>query len=248
MNFYHQLSAPSPVSEGLSPARVSRCTLQGRTVYLKTIPKLFAPTTYSVRREGAVMAWLQGKLRVPQVIECGEAGDSEYLIMTELNGQHIDRLMDSPEDYVTQLARAIRAVQGVDIQNCPFVSNLDTRLRELSYLLENGLADTDPAHWQQSTAFSSPQALYRWLVENRPAEDPVFSHGDISANFFIENGEPCFYDLARMGVADRWADIALALRDIREVCPALEPLFFEKLGLAPDPQKIDYYILLDELF
>lgn len=108
----------------------------------------------------------------------------------------------------------------------------------------------NPEHWQDSTEFRNPDDLYRWLIEKRPEEEFVFSHGDIGANFFVEDEEIIFYDLARCGIADKWLDIAFCVRDIRDYYPnsAYEKLFFEMLELEPDYEKIEYYILLDEMF
>lgn len=233
---------------GMSPAAVYQCKLDSQSVFLKTIHKKFANTTYSVKREAEVMNWCSGKLNVPAVIEYGERNELEYLIMTKIEGQHIDEFIKIPELYVSYLAEAILLLQSVDVSNCPFSSHLDFRLKELNYLLQNNLADIDMSHWQETTAFTDSNELYKWLAENKPADEPVFSHGDIGANLFIRDGEIYFYDLARMGIADKWIDIALAVRDIREYCPDCEALFFEKLDVVPDYKKIDYYILLDEMF
>lgn len=51
-----------------------------------------------------------------------------------------------------------------------------------------------------------------------------------------------------MRIADRWVDIAFAVRDIRKECPDHEQMFFDKLGIEPNYEKINYYILLDEMF
>ena len=54
-----------------------------------------------------------------------------------------------------------------------------------------------------------------------------------------------------------WEDIAMLYRSLRhnfdgtygKVYPGLDPdSFFEELEIEPDREKIDYYILLDELF
>lgn len=38
--------------------------------------------------------------------------------------------------------------------------------------------------WQDTTNFTNPEELYKWLCDNKPPEEPVFTHGDIGANFF----------------------------------------------------------------
>lgn len=232
----------------MSPANVYQCELDAKTVYLKTINKKYSGTTYSVRREADVMKWLSEKLNVPKVIEAGEQGDDEFLVMSEIKGKHIDDYIKEPECYVTYLAEAIHLLQKIDISECPFSSNADMRLEELDFLLKNNLADIDTNHWEKTTEFSSPTELYEWLCDNKPIEEYVFTHGDIGANLFVKDGEIFFYDLARMGIADRWVDIAFAVRDIRKECPDYERLFFDILGVKPNYEKINYYILLDEMF
>ncbi len=76
---------------------------------------------------------------------------------------------------------------------------------------------------------------------------PEAENGDISG----------FIDMGNCGIADKWEDIAMLYRSLRhnfdgtygKVYPGLDPdSFFEELGIEPDREKIDYYILLDELF
>lgn len=245
---YAKLHKIEKCTEGMSPADVYRCKLGTKTVYLKTIHNKYANTTYSVKREAEIMKWCSGKLNVPSVIEYGEVNGNEFLIMSEIEGQHIDEFINNSEMYVSYLAKAILDLQQIDISTCPFVSDINFRLKELDFLLENRLADVDISHWEHSTKFTEPQELYKWLVNSKPNEEYVFSHGDIGANMFVKNENIYFYDLARMGIADRWMDIALAVRDIRDECPDYEGLFFDKLGLVPNYEKINYYILLDEMF
>lgn len=237
-------------SGGLSPAEVIAAELGGAHVYLKSIDLRFSNTTYSVRREVGMTRWLKGKLPVPEVIDAGCADGREYMVMSALSGTHIDGLRDDPHEFIARLADAVKCLQAIDTADCPFDSTLSLRLGELRDLLDGGLADTDAENWEESTEFTDPEALYAWLCENRPVEELVFSHGDLCANFFVEGDACAFYDLARAGLADKWLDIAFCVRDIRDIDThgALEREFFELLGITPDYKKIDYYILLDELF
>lgn len=75
---------------------------------------------------------------------------------------------------------------------------------------------------------------------------------------FAENGQITGYiDLGKAGVADRWQDIALCYRSLkqnfggkfgaknRDFSP---DALFDKLDIKKDLEKLRYYILLDELF
>ena len=73
----------------------------------------------------------------------------------------------------------------------------------------------------------------------------------------MEGREYTIDDMGNCGIADKWEDIAMLYRSLRhnfdgtygKVYPGLDPdSFFEELGIEPDREKIDYYILLDELF
>lgn len=219
-------------------------------MYLKSVDVRYANTTYSVKREATVMKWLSGRLSVPEVIDCGVEEEKEYLLMTELPGAHIDDFCGNPIAYVTHMANSIKLLQSVGIGNCPFDSSISMRLTELQHLLENNLADVDRTHWEKSNHFSSPMALYQWLCSNKPDEELVFSHGDIAANIIVDADNYSFFDLARAGKADKWLDIAFCVRDIREIDidGAYEKVFFQLLGAKPNYEKINYFILLDEMF
>lgn len=249
-NWQDKLCLCAADSEGLSPAEVTRAVWNGQTVFVKSIGEAFSDTTYSVRREAEMMRWLNGKLSVPAVLDTGCENGREYLVMSELRGRHIDDLQNDPEAYIRHLAGAVKALRRVEIDGCPFDSKVDLRLRELRDLLDRGLADIDPSHWEPETGFDSPEALYRWLCEHKPQEELVFSHGDLAANFFVDGDTYRFYDLARAGVADRMLDVAFCVRSIRDIDRdgTLEARFYELLGEAPDREKINYYILLDEMF
>jgi aminoglycoside phosphotransferase len=100
----------------------------------------------------------------------------------------------------------------------------------------------------------SPQEIYQELLARIPkSEDLVFTHGDyclpniIAKNCRIRG----FTDLGMAGIGDRYQDLALAVRSIRYNLKAEKcvRLFLDKYGLKDvDFSKIDYYILLDELF
>ena len=67
-----------------------------------------------------------------------------------------------------------------------------------------------------------------------------------------------FIDLDRAGIGDKWNDIALCYRSLKhnfdgtyggKVYEDFNPdMLFEALGIEPDWEKIQYYLLLDELF
>ena len=236
-------------SNGWSPAEVIKFGMGNACLYLKSSDVKYAATTYSVRREREMMQWLNGKLVVPKVIDYGFEDNREYMVMSELKGTYIDELKTDPNECIAHFVRLIKLLHSIDISDCPFDSRIDVRLAELSFLLQNGLASVD--NWDEATPFTDPGEFYQWLCDNKPMqEELVFSHGDLTANVFFDGSNDCFYDLGRAGVADKWLDIAFCVSDIRSWIgdKTYEDKFFELLGIEPDYEKIEYFILLDEMF
>ena len=82
---------------------------------------------------------------------------------------------------------------------------------------------------------------------------------DEGSQYGIDGGRISgFIDLGDMGVGDKWRDIALCYRSLKwnaegayggKVYPGIRAeMLFDALGIAPDEDKVQYYILLDELF
>lgn len=239
---------------GLSPTNVYKLINDKHAIYLKTSGMQFKNTTYDVEREKEVLNWLEGKLPVPRVLHFERGEDFNYLLMSEVEGSCLSQVGDvSPGKLVELYAESVERLQRIDITDCPHSSDVKLRLSELDYLLNSKLA-AEEDFWEGDTKnrFASPEMLVSYLKDNIPDEDFVFSHGDLcSSNIITSNGIVNGYvDWARGGKADKWYDIAFCVRNIRAelMDEKYVKLFFEILAIKPDWEKIDYFILLDELF
>lgn len=211
-----------------------------------------------------MMNWLEGKVPVPKIICYHTENGKNYLLMSKISGKMScdDEFMKNPKQLVFVLADAIKTLWNVDISDCPIKNDLSTVLKAAEYRVEHGLVDVDDAEPETfcKGGFKDPQQLLGWLYDNRPEEDFVLSHGDFCLpNIFInDDGFSGFVDIGRMGVADRYQDIALCYRSLKHNFSGKfggksyggfdEEMFFDALGVEPDFEKIRYYILLDELF
>lgn len=216
------------------------------------------------RNEYEIMCWLDGKLPVPHPIAYEQMNDKNYLLMTRISGEMAcsEKYMCNPELLTELLADALKALWQIDIKNCPCNWNLRRKLELVRYRIDHGLIDME--HVEPDTfgknGFASQEELYGWLMEHRPKEELTLSHGDFCLpNIFFEGQRLAgFIDLGRMGLADKWQDIALCYRSLLhnydgtyngKKYEGFEPgMLFEKLGIEPDWEKIRYYLLLDELF
>ena len=216
-------------------------------------------------REIEMLLWLQHRLPVPKVIVSLSETNKNYLLMEKMPGKMAcdESYLNQPELLIELLTKGLKRLWQVDIQDCPCQDLLDLKLQQAKTNLNLSICDTD--HVEPNTygpnGFSSPQALYEWLVEHRPQiTHPVFSHGDycLPNVFFLNHDLNGFIDVGGSGVTDMYQDIALCYRSLIHNYDGhygyqgkvdFNPnLLFEKLGLEPDWEKIKYFTLLDELF
>lgn len=215
--------------------------------------------------EFEVIKWLDGRLPAPKIIEYTIEEDTAYCLMSKVPGTMLcgDIYMNNPKLLIDTAVRALRMLWAVDISDCPCRAMLDTKLEAAEYNVRNDLTDmenVEPETFGEG-GFASPEELFSWLCDNRPEEEPVFSHGDFCLpNIFADgNNVTGFIDLGRAGTADKWQDIALCYRSLKHnfegkynggrAYKGFYPeMLFEKLGIKEEPEKLRYYILLDELF
>ena len=216
-----------------------------------------------MRKEAELLSWLEGRLPAPKLLFFGEENAEGYLLMSRIEGEMAcsESLMSSPKKLISSLADAIRFLWTVDISSCPVLSGLDQKLAAARKTVELGLADTENCEPETygPGGFASPEALLLWLENNRPEEDPVFSHGDLCLPnvMFNEFGLSGFIDIGRGGISDRWNDIAICHRSLihnyvgkyaSRSYDGFDPeMLFSALGVPRDDEKLVYYKLLDEL-
>ncbi len=218
----------------------------------------------AVQNQVEVMRWLEGKVPVPQVLAYEVENEKSYLLMSKMDGvMSCDTYyMEHPEILLEALASGLKMLWNVDVGECPRVRDVDAVLREARVRVENHLVDVEDAEPETfgQGGFESPEHLLEWLESNGPSFEPVLSHGDFCLpNVFLKDGQIIgFIDLGKIGVGDKWNDIALCYRSLKhnfagayggKVCEDFDPnMLFEKLGIEPDWEKIKFYLLLDELF
>ena len=227
------------------PKRISK---GNDTWYLKTGE--MNPEAY---REYDMLQWLHNKLPVPEVLYWYEDTHTFHLLTSSAVGTMActERgLSSSEEDVVAALADGLLQFQGVDISLCPITNCLEQRLEAALYNIEHDLVDMDD--FAENGRFDTPMSLYNYLMKNKPDEELCLTHGDYCLpNIFITGTKATgFIDMGRGGIADKYQDIALCVRSLRYNTFGRNDnnLLFRHMGLAPDWDKIDYFILLDELF
>lgn len=233
---------------GCSNAGVYKYYNSENSYYLKV-----QPVQQELKREYEIMKWLQNKLPVPEILYfCSQRG-FDYLLMTELEGEMTcsGSCLSKQEETVGILAEGIKMLQAVPIENCPFNNGLENKLKDAKIKIENNLVDM--SDWEKNNRFGTPLELLDFLQNNKPkVSTHMFTHGDYCLpNIFCRNNRVSgFIDLGRGGIADIYQDIALCVRSLRHNFKKTDNtgLLFEYLQMEPDWERIEYYILLDELF
>ena len=211
-----------------------------------------------------VMRWLENRLPVPKVLcyECDS--ERQYLLMSRMPGKMAcdAYYLERPRELAARLAEAIRMLWSIDVSDCPRQRSIDVELEEARNRVEKRLvnmAKVEPSTFGKG-GFRDPEELLYWLEDNRPEYEPVLSHGDFCLpNILIDGGKISgLVDLGDTGIGDKWRDLALCYRSLKwnaegayggSVYPNIRSeMLFEALGIVPDPEKLRYYTLLDELF
>lgn len=224
------------------------------------------PQSDEAENEHRMLRWLEGRLPAPRCLYHGTEAGKDFLLMSRINGtMACDEACMERENgrfAVRLMAEALKRLWQVDISGCPADQRLSKALAEAERRIRTGEASVDTASpgIYGPDGFADPDALLCWLRENQPEEDLVFSHGDYCMPNVLFQGEKLsgYIDLGNGGVADRWEDIAMAHRSLRnnfcgvfggKAYKDFDPdLLFEMLGMEKDEKKFRYYNLLHELY
>ena len=238
---------------GMSDSKVYRIrnTSLGRNGYLKI---MHHSNSESLSYERNIYNWLENRLPVPKVLYYSKDDAKEILFISEIEGRNgVDEELGLQPEYIAKLmAQGLKVIHSLDIKDCPYISTLDYKLEIAYERIVNG--EIDEEDFEEGYRGKKAEELYDILIKAKPKEeDLVFTHGDYCLpNIMISNKEISgFIDMGRAGVADRYQDIALALRTLRHNFndEKLEEIFLSTYGIEEvNLEKVKYYILLDELF
>ncbi len=235
---------------GRSSAAVFRLEARGRpTLFVKT--ELASPFS-ELPDEAARLRWMAAhRIACANVLKQTREGERDWLLTGMVPGRDLASSHDLPPGRTVEIAAdALRNLHLLDVTACPFDHTLDRRIGHARARVEAGIVDE--ADFDEKRQGCTAADLFDELLLRRPdEEDLVITHGDACLPNLLADGDRFtgFVDCARLGVADRHQDLALAIRSIHYNLgePWVGP-FLQRYGAKADPKRLEFYQLLDEFF
>jgi kanamycin kinase len=202
--------------------------------------------------EAARLSWAVAFARVPELLDHGRDEVGSWIVTRALPGEMAvtPRWKADPATAVTAIGEGLRALhEALPAGQCPFSWSAGDRLADIRRRAESGLLD--PARWHREHQPLGIDAALALLADPPPPDRLVTCHGDPCAPNTLINGNGQFSghdDLGALGVADRWADLAVATWSTTwNYGPRWEQRLLDAYAIPPDPDRIRYYRLLYDL-
>jgi kanamycin kinase len=216
------VEAATPVWVNQLGGLTFRFELNGITQYVKWSPH---HPELDLEREARRLSWAGHYVRVPQVIDLGSDSDGTWLRTMGLPGESAvsPRWLAKPRAAVRAIGTGLRTVHDhLPVADCPFSWSLETRFGWIKRKEDRRLVDQAP-----------------------PIDHLVVCHGDACApnTLLDDHGQfLAIVDLGRLGVADRWADLAVATYSLNwNFSGDWENELLDAYGIDRDDERIDYY-------
>jgi aminoglycoside phosphotransferase len=215
-------------------------------------------------REAQCLSWVAGPaaragVPVPEVVLAPDPdpdpGVDPVLVTSFLDGEADLRLLGSSERATEALGRALAGLHTIDPAGCPFDASAAALLAEAGARVDAGLVSSDVL--QPALQSFTPERLLTHIRAMAPTAvheaDQVLVHGDFCVtNLLVDPATAAatgVLDWGRCGIGDRHLDLAVTARSVvRNFGGEALPGFFAAYGEShPDPLRLEFYALLDEL-
>ncbi|MGN7966227.1 phosphotransferase [Microbacterium sp. 22179] len=180
--------------------------------------------------EAERMRWARRWITVPEVLAQGEDDAHEWLVTRAIDAfSAVDPRWDGKAEIaVPAVGRALRMLHDtLPVADCPWEWSV---------------------HWRVSNASKRGVVVPPELHEAPPIDRLVVCHGDACMpNTLLDAaGEPAAHvDLAALGLADRWADLAAAAMSTGwNFGPGWEDPLLEAYGVERDDARLEFYMRL----
>lgn len=198
------------------------------------------------------LGWARARgAAVPEVLSHGADEAGSWLITRAL-----DAASAVEPQWIAEPAVAARAIGAglrvlhdtLPVDECPFEWDIPSRIERFEERVASG---ESPGDWHRAYRHLTVAEARRRLHDAPDPDLLVVCHGDACApNTLLDQAGnfAAHVDLGSLGVADRWADLAVAAWSIDwNHGPGFNTLVYEGYGIDVDPERIAYYRLLWDL-
>ncbi|HET9172564.1 MAG TPA: aminoglycoside 3'-phosphotransferase [Actinospica sp.] len=203
-------------------------------------------------REIQRLQWAADHIVVPRVLKQGADDEGSWFLTAGLRGTTaVDaRWKRDPATAVRAVGAGLRALHdALPVDECPFTWPAEDRVARANRFAATGTMD--PLRWHRSLQHLTVDRALELLADIPPVDRLVVCHGDACApnTLLDDTGAWCAHvDLGSLGLADRWADLAVATWSTEwNYGPNWTEPLLEAYGVDPDPDRIAYYRLLWDL-
>lgn len=180
---------------------------------------------FDLELEAAKLSWAGRYIIVPPVIGVGADDQASWLHTRGVEGETAvsSQWADQPKIAVRAIGTGLRALHDrLPLDDCPYSWSVADRF-----------------------ALIDKESERQRLADAPDIDQLVVCHGDAcSPNTLITpDGQwSAHVDLGRLGVADRWADLAVATMALDwNYYGSWEAELLDAYGIDPDPERTDYY-------
>ncbi len=176
----------------------------------------------SLMAEAERLRWIEGRHPAPRVVALESIDDTEVLLTEALPGESAvsERWLGHPGIALRALGTGLRRLHDLPVGHCPFDWGVEQRKR--AERIPDGALGKAP-----------------------PIDRLVICQGDPCAPNTLIDADGTFLahvDLARLGTADRWADLAVMTLSLEWNYEGYdEEEFWEAYGVEPDRTRIAFY-------
>jgi streptomycin 3"-kinase len=238
-----------PVASGESETDVFRRS--DGTAYAKCAP---ARGIEELREERDRVRWLASTgIRGAEVLDWIEFGEGACLVTSAVPGvPAADLPPEKRQEALSALATAFRALHA--LPDCPFARPIGEIVDQAADVVRRGAVNPDFLNddWRKEP----PETLLERVKAEQPyaekVADLVVCHGDACLPNVLLDPDTLeltgFIDVGRLGLADRYTDLALITAQLLDEWDLPADAFLREYGLGePDQRRLDFYLLLDPL-
>jgi kanamycin kinase len=211
-----------------------------------------AGSSISLAKEAQRLGWAGQWTPVPQLLDQGSDAAGSWIVTAGLDGDSAvsQRWKADPATAVTAIGAGLRALHDtLPVEPCPFSWSTGERVADAGRRVAS--REVDPRRWHPDHHHLGVEEALELIADVPPVDELVVCHGDACApNTIVGHDGSCVghVDLGALGVADRWADLAVATWSTQwNYGPGWDDRLLAAYGIEADAERTRYYRLLWDL-